>query len=145
MHSPHFPDSFHRVSVKGLCVQDGKILLVKEPLPLSGQWELPGGGLDFGENTHECLKREIEEEMKVPVISVSEQPVYVWTCRFEDRRDMEWYYSLVLGYRIMLAHTNFTPTEECEDVKFFTRDELETLDLFRQSLPLRAVFNPTDF
>lgn len=57
--SKNFPDSFFRVTVKGLYVCDGKLLLLKESKKLSGQWELPGGGLDFGEEIHVGLKREI--------------------------------------------------------------------------------------
>lgn len=56
-HSNHFPDSFHRVSVKALCVKDDKIFPMKEPEELSGQWELPGGGLDFGESPKEGNER----------------------------------------------------------------------------------------
>ena len=60
--SNFFPDSFHRVTVKALVVKNGKVLLIKESPELSGKWELPGGGLDFGEEIHEGLKREVEEE-----------------------------------------------------------------------------------
>ena len=48
-----------------LVFKDGKILLLKESPKLSGTWELPGGGLDFGENIYEGLKREIEEDLGV--------------------------------------------------------------------------------
>ena len=145
MHSKDFPDSFYRVSVKGIYVQDDKVLLVKEPLELSGQWELPGGGLDFGEDPKIGLEREVEEEMKLDVISVSDQPIYVWTDRFEKRRNMDWYYSVVLGYKIEFANLDFTPTEECEDIGLFTKEELQTLDIFHQSDHLKKVFNPADF
>ncbi len=145
MHSEHFPDSFHRVSVKGVCVVGDKILLVKEPIELSGKWELPGGGLDFGEIPRVGLEREVEEEMKLDVISVSDQPIYAWTDRFENRRGLDWYYSLVLCYRIEFANFNFTPTSECEDIGFFTKEELQTLDIYHQSANLRTAFNPLDF
>lgn len=145
MHSNNFPDSFYRVSVKGLCVKDGKILLVKEPLELSGQWELPGGGLDFGEDPRVGLEREVEEEMKLDVVSVSEQPIYVWTAKFENRRNMDWYYSVVLVYRVEFANFDFTPTEECEDIGFFSIEELQTLDVYHQSEKLKDVFKPADF
>lgn len=144
-HSNNFPDSFHRVSVKGLCVQDGKIFLMKEPKELSGKWELPGGGLDFGELPREGIKREIEEEMGITVLSVSEQPLYAWTSLFEGWRDMDWYYSVVLAYRVELEHFDYTPTKECEEAGFFNVDELQDLDLFLQSKKLREVFNPADF
>lgn len=145
MHSNFFPDSFYRVSVKGLCVVDDKILLVKEPKELSGQWELPGGGLDFGEDPRIGLEREVEEEMKLDVVYVSDQPVYAWVARFENRRNMDWYYSIVLGYQVKFANLNFTPTPECEDIGLFSKEELQSLDIFHQSEKLRQVFNPLDF
>src|SRR4051812_34993193 len=131
--SKDFPDSFYRVSVKGLLVKDGKVLLLKESTKLSGQWELPGGGLDFGEDIHQGLKREIEEETGLKVKSISEKPVYVWTWRFDNKRDMDWYYSLVLAYRIELENLAFTPTEECESIGFFSKDELEPIELCWQT------------
>jgi len=145
MKSKYFPNSFYRVSVKGLCVRDGKLLLVKEPQELSGQWELPGGGLDFGESPRAGVEREVEEEMKLNVVSVSEQPLYVWTNKFENRRNIDWYYSVVLAYVIDLDNLDFTPTDECEDVQFFSKEELQTADLHHQAVPVRDFFNPDDF
>ena len=145
MKSKDFPDCFYRVSVKGLFVKDNKVLLVKEPLELSGQWELPGGGLDFGEKPQIGLKREVEEELKLNVTSISEYPIYVWPALFEGWRNMDWYYSMVLAYRIELESLDFTPTAECESIAFFSYEELQTLDLFDQTLPLRKIFRASDF
>ena len=66
-HSTYFPDSFYRVTIKGLCVRDGKVLLVRESKDISGKWEMPGGGLDFGEDIREGLKREIKEEIGLDI------------------------------------------------------------------------------
>lgn len=82
-HTKDFPDSFYRATVKGLIVVDGKIMLLKESPQRSGRWELPGGGLDFGEDIHQGLRREIEEETGLQVKSISNQPIYVWTWYFE--------------------------------------------------------------
>jgi 8-oxo-dGTP diphosphatase len=143
--SKDFPDSFYRVSVKGLYVRDGKILLLKESQKKSGQWELPGGGLDFGENVHAGLKREIEEETGLKVINISDKPLYAWTWRFEGRRNMDWYYSLVLAYRIELKSLEFKPSEECEEVGFFSKEELSGIELCWQTNGLKNFFNPNDF
>lgn len=53
-----------RIRVCGICFQEDNILLVKhEPLGKKGYlWAPPGGGMIFGENANDCLKREMEEE-----------------------------------------------------------------------------------
>ena len=60
-----------RVRVCGICVQDGKILLINHSgMNESGEfWSPPGGGLQFGETIEECLKREFLEETHT-IISV---------------------------------------------------------------------------
>lgn len=58
-----YPETFYRVSAKALIRNSaGEILVVKEHQDL---WELPGGGVDHGESIHECLKRELLEELKI--------------------------------------------------------------------------------
>lgn len=47
------------VSVKGVAVQDGKVLLLENE---RDEWELPGGKLEPGEEPAGCVAREITEE-----------------------------------------------------------------------------------
>lgn len=143
--SKYFPDSFFRVTVKALVVKDGKILLIKESPELSGKWELPGGGLDFGEDIHEGLRREVEEEMGMKVKSIEERPQYVWTWRYENKRNMDWYYSLVVAYKVEFESFDFKTTEECEEIGWFSKEELENIQLCWQTNGLKKVFNPEDF
>lgn len=147
MTSKDFPDCFHRTVVKGLFVKDDKILLVKEAPDLADKWELPGGGLCFGEEPHAGLAREIKEEMNLDVTWISRQPVYVWMNRFEGCRGMDWYYSAVLAYAIDLANLDFVPTKECVEMRLFNLDDLKNLgdDLYHQSHMLRKIFDPADF
>src|SRR3989338_3741149 len=101
--SPHFPDSFYRVAVKGLCVRDGKILLSYDTTCIRGgerfsAWELPGGGMEFGETFAETLRREVMEEMGVEVSWIADRPLYSWTYKKVGSRGMDWYYSLLLAF-----------------------------------------------
>jgi 8-oxo-dGTP pyrophosphatase MutT (NUDIX family) len=51
----------YRVSVKAVIRNaSGQILLVKEHFD---EWVLPGGGIDYGEDPYEALKRELREEI----------------------------------------------------------------------------------
>jgi ADP-ribose pyrophosphatase YjhB (NUDIX family) len=49
------------VSVKGVVVRDGKVLLLKNE---RDEWELPGGRLELGETPEQCVAREITEETR---------------------------------------------------------------------------------
>lgn len=52
--APAFP-----VSVKGVAVQAGRVLLLQNERE---EWELPGGKLELGEDPRDCVAREIGEE-----------------------------------------------------------------------------------
>lgn len=143
--SEHFPDNFYRVTVKGLCVKDGKLLLVREPRAGGGQWDLPGGGLDFGESFQEGLEREVREETGLTINSMSKQPVYVWSEYVDGTGRVAWFYSLVIAFAITFDHLDFSPSEECAEIAFFSKDELYELPKVQQLAQLPGLFNPTDF
>lgn len=143
--SEHFPDNFYRVTIKGLCVDKGKLLMVREDDRMGGAWELPGGGLDFDEDIRTGFEREIAEEMGLTVAYMAETPMYVWTHKLTHLRDMEWFYTLVLAYRVVFDHFDFSSTEECRELGWFTKEELYDLRLCRQTTKLPDVFEPDHF
>ena len=149
--SEYFPDSFARVSVKGLYLKDGKILLCKDetavPYGKPAVWEMPGGGWDFGETFHDTLRREVGEEMGLELARISERPIEVWPVRRErSRRVPGWYYVLILLFRIDFKNLDFSPTTECSEIGFFTWDEfLQLENVHSQTQPLRTIFTKEDF
>jgi len=145
MHSTEFPDSFYRVTIKGLCVRDGKVMLVHESKDRSDKWELPGGGLDFGEDIVGGFKREIQEEMVLSIIKMSKSPIYVWTHKYVGRRNLQWYYSCVIAYRVEFEDLNITPTDECDRIQFFSKEELRGLPFAGQLDEFPSIFDPKDF
>jgi 8-oxo-dGTP pyrophosphatase MutT (NUDIX family) len=59
------PSRSQSVSVKGVCrLPDGRVLLCRNH---RGEWELPGGRPDIGEQFQDCLRREILEETGLAV------------------------------------------------------------------------------
>lgn len=114
----------YRISVKGIVINDdGRILLCRED---NGLWEMMGGGIDFGEEPEECLKREIREETGLEVTSMSPAPLYFLT--FERRIPGKFGANVV--YEIKLKDLNFTPSEECQELKFFNAEEMKKLERF---------------
>jgi len=150
--SSDFPNSFYRVTVKGLLVQNGKVMLVHDysgrsdtdPSPV---WELPGGGADFGEGFADALKREVKEEMGLTVSWMDAKPTYVWITKREGTLGMKWYYVLTLIFRFELESLAFMPTTECREIRFFSKTELaaNVADLGAQVVPLAQAFRPEDF
>ncbi|MEV0633596.1 NUDIX hydrolase [Streptomyces sp. NPDC050619] len=47
-----------------ICMRDGQLLLSRSPAPDGGppEWVLPGGGMEHGEDPHDTVVREVEEE-----------------------------------------------------------------------------------
>lgn len=113
---------YYRISVKALVFNEEKtkFLLVQSE---DGAWDLPGGGLKWGESAHECIAREIMEEMGVTVISTQEQPSYF----FPVVNDMLKYAYVV--YEVVLSGAEFVASDECIEIRFVTPEEARALSL----------------
>ena len=110
------PDCYYRTSIKALVLDEAKkFLLIQEA---DGKWELPGGGLEFGETPHDCLRREIKEEMGVEVINIDSAPSY-----FLSQQNLKFQWVTNAIYLAELKSLDFIPSDECIAVKFFTREE----------------------
>ena len=55
------------VRVYALLEYQGKILIINEPFQNQLIYKFPGGGLEFGEGTRDCLIREFKEELNLEV------------------------------------------------------------------------------
>ncbi|MET7284536.1 NUDIX hydrolase [Streptomyces sp. NPDC005573] len=52
-----------RVAAYAVCVREGQLLLARSPAPGGGhEWVLPGGGMEFGEDPYDTVRRELLEE-----------------------------------------------------------------------------------
>ena len=56
------------LTTDGVILKNRKILLVKRQIPpFIGYWVIPGGHVNYGERVEEALKRELKEELGIPV------------------------------------------------------------------------------
>lgn len=120
------PQNYYRVSIKALIydAERTKFLLLQESDEL---WSLPGGGLDHGESPHDCLRREIKEEMGLEVTSIAEKPAFFLSSK-KNHSSLHWVVNVL--YETTLVNFDFTPTDECVAVQFFTPDEASVLSAF---------------
>lgn len=55
------------VRIYGLLMHNNRLLLIEEPFAGQLITKFPGGGLELGEGTLDCLKREFREELNLEV------------------------------------------------------------------------------
>ena len=136
MQQSDIPNTLYRVSVKALILDESreKFAIVLED---NGMWELPGGGLDWGESPQDCLKREIREEMGLIVIEIKPLPVYYLIGK--DKKDKVWTFNPV--FEVKVKDLNFTPSEECREIKFVSPEEVELINAFRTVKELATQFD----
>ena len=112
-------DCLYRISLKALIYNDaGQILVVKEIDRT--YWDLPGGGMDFGETIESSLKRELYEEvgyrggLRYQLFDASDE-MYI------ERIDAN---QICFYCRVWPDNFDFIPGEEGDEVKFVDPEEL---------------------
>lgn len=71
-----------RNAVKAFIVKDGKLLLIRRrpnDVHKPGEWDIPGGRLELGENPFEGLKREAHEETGLEIEIIMPIDVHYFT------------------------------------------------------------------
>ncbi len=125
----------YRISVKAIIKDDsGRTLLGREK---DGAWELPGGGLEHGENPNEALAREVAEETGLTVEWMSDQPVAFWTINKEvGSPTLKWF--AFAAYEVKVSG-EFNPdhetNDEIEEIRYVSREEAKTLQLHDNTKP----------
>jgi 8-oxo-dGTP pyrophosphatase MutT (NUDIX family) len=108
------------VSVKGVLVRDGAVLLLKNE---RAEWELPGGKLELGEEPRACVAREITEETGLPV---TVGPILdAWQYHIRDGADV-----LIVTYGCYPLGTQSPAiSDEHSAMGFFALAEVDTLTM----------------
>lgn len=112
---------FH-ITVKGIVVLDNKILLLKRVKPSTdglGFWELPGGGLEYGETPNQALIRELKEETGLDIVII--KPAYTFTKIRED------YQTVGIGFLCIPKNDHVRLSDEHTDYCFVMIEKAKEL------------------
>lgn len=110
---------FH-ITVKAIVIYNRKVLILKRVRASSdglGYWELPGGGLEYGETPETALKRELKEETGLDIKIL--KPVYTFTAIRPH------YQTVGIGFLTIPTNDHVILSHEHTDYKFVDSNELK--------------------
>lgn len=121
----HSNDNMFQVSVKGLFFdEENKLMMVQEK---NGLWEFPGGRIQKGEQFIDCLKRECLEETGLECEVLDELPYIVYPAIDKEGRGR-----IMVYFKVKFNTLDFKPSDECVDLKFFSKGEIAQLPTYPQ-------------
>ncbi len=110
-----------KVAAAALVEQDGKVLLGRRVMnPGRGQWTLPAGFVDAGEDPARAAERECLEETGL-VVQVSG----LLTVLFGQEHERGAH--IIIFYRVKILGGELMPGDDVDQVAFFSRFELPPL------------------
>lgn len=128
-------DAHYRVSAKALILDSNKRFLLS--LENNGLWGFPGGGIDHGETPQECLKREIWEEMGIEILKVEDNPAY-----FLTTLGIKGKWKAAVIYVTEVKNLEFIKSEECQEIRFFSKEEAEKVKVYPSVSGFLKQFDP---
>jgi len=121
-----FPDH-PLVGVGGAVVHRGRILLIRRGgEPLKGEWSLPGGLVELGEDLAEAARRELKEETGLDV-----EPVEILTVFDRIFRDggRVRYHFVIVDFACRLKGGRLMPASDVLDARWVRRRDLPQFHL----------------
>lgn len=116
-------NKIQKISVKALFYNNDRVLMLKDD---KGNWELPGGKLEFGEHPKDTLKRELEEELALADVVIDEV-VNVWdfTAKYAD----DDYQFVIVVFKCSSSEYKITISDEHTEYKWADLSEIDILPM----------------
>jgi 8-oxo-dGTP diphosphatase len=110
------------LTVDGVLIEDGKILLIKRGRePFKGKWALPGGFVEYGERVEDAVIREFREETGIEAEIISLLGVYS-----DPNRDPRGH-TVSIVYLLKRKGGELKGGDDASEARFFSLDNLPEL------------------
>jgi len=110
------------VGVGGVVIHRNRVLLIRRGgEPLKGEWSIPGGMLELGEELAEAVRREIKEETGLEVEPVGVLDVFDRIMRVGSRVQ---YHYVIVDYACRWKRGRLAPGSDVIDARWVRREDL---------------------
>lgn len=134
---PDAPQPNRPIAVGVLALIEGDGTLLMEKRSDCGRWGFPGGGIEAEESLEDGLRREVLEETGLVVTGEDLFAVFPGPSRVVRYPDGNVVRLLTFVYRVSVeSFGTLHRSEESEELRFFRKDELPTLDIIETSGPI---------
>ena len=100
------------LGVYGILVREGKVLFIKKARgPYIGKYDLPGGGINFGETIADALRREILEEAGTHLKKADFVGINEYRCEYQKEGKMRSFHHIGFYYRVEIKNGDKLKTE----------------------------------
>jgi 8-oxo-dGTP diphosphatase len=115
------------VGVGGVVIHRNRVLLVRRGNePLKGEWSIPGGTVELGEELAVAVRRELREETGLDIVPVHMLDVFDRITR-EGRRVK--YHFVIADYACRLKGGRLQPASDVLDARWVRREDLPQYNL----------------
>jgi ADP-ribose pyrophosphatase YjhB (NUDIX family) len=110
------------VGVGGVVIDRGRALLIRRGKePLKGEWSIPGGMLELGEELAEGVRRELKEETGVDVEPL--ECILVFDRITREGRRVKYHY-VIVDYVCRRRRGRLRPASDVIDARWVRREDL---------------------
>lgn len=120
-----YPDA-PRVAVGAVVFYENRVLLIRRgQAPSSGQWAIPGGGVELGETLTQAAEREIREE--TGILIAAEEPIYVFDMVERDQVDKVRFHYVVVDLAARYLGGELHAGDDAAEARWVSADEMKCL------------------
>ncbi len=123
------------LAVGAVVIHQGRVLLVRRLRPPGeGQWAIPGGKVDLGENLAQAAEREILEETGLTI--AAGEPVYTFEVIDRDDAGRVRYHYVIIDLAAEYRGGKLRAGDDAGDARWVAPEELPALGVYPRTREL---------